>query len=391
MSVASFSRADLAERQASFTGLLAHPLVNPWTRPTLYALVTRHEHTIDLWCARLGYRLVRIDQCFRLRRTPIDGQVTLPAGQPPPRRPLVLALLVAAILEDHRQDSVTLQEISDAVRHFAAANGFAPYDPEHRSHRVALFDGVRLLVDHGVLDQRTSRVDLLDTWERTGSGIGAGYLIHRDALVLLVDTRDVQLSLEPQERTDDTRGQRMLRSLIETQALHPLALDESDRAYLGAQRRRLLDQAEEMTGGTVEPRADAWVLVLPSDQGLDPELAVSFPEATAADWVALALLDAAGRSATTEPDGRRRCSGATVTELAAALHAEHAAQLTLALKESSVAIREAAEERLIQAGLLSIETGHWLLEPEAGRFRSADLQVPLAAVAAPPALLEVDA
>lgn len=389
MSLASFGRADIAERQAAFTGLLAHPLVNPWKRPTLYALVTRHERTIDLWCARLGYRLVRIDQCFRLRRTPIDGRVAVPPGRPRPRRPLVLALLVAAILEDQRQDSVTLQEISDAVRHFAAANGFAPYDPEHRSHRVALFEGIRLLVDHGALDQLTSRADLLDTWERTGSGIGAGYLIHRDALVLLVDTRDVQLSLEPQERTDDTRGARLLRSLVETQALHPLSLDESDRTYLTAQRRRLVDQAEEMTGGTVEPRADAWVLVLPSDQNVDPELAIGFPEATASDWVSLALLDAAGQRATTEPDGRRRCADATVTERARALHAEHASQLTVALKESAVAVREAAEDRLTDTGLLSVEAGDWLLAPEAGRFRSADLQVPVEA-AASAALLEVD-
>ena len=92
MSVTSFSRADLAERQRAFTGLLAHQLVNPWTRPALYALITRHEHTVDLWCARLDYRLVRIDQCYRLRRSPIDGQVVAPLGSAPPRRPLVLAI-----------------------------------------------------------------------------------------------------------------------------------------------------------------------------------------------------------------------------------------------------------------------------------------------------------
>ncbi len=164
MSVTSFSRADLTERQAAFTGLLAHPLVTPWVRPELYALVHRHERTIDLWCARLGYRLVRIDQCFRLRRSPIAGRTALPRGVPPARRPLVLALLVAAILEDHRQDSITLQEISDDVRQFAAANRFATYDPEHRSHRVALLAAVRLLVVHGVLDQRTFRGELLEAW-----------------------------------------------------------------------------------------------------------------------------------------------------------------------------------------------------------------------------------
>lgn len=121
MSVMSFSRADLVERQSAFNGLLAHPLVTPWTHSNLYRLIHRHEHTLGLWCARLGYRLVRIDQGFRLRRVPISGSVAAPRGLPGPRRPLVLALLVAAVLEDYRQDSITLQEISDALRHFAAA------------------------------------------------------------------------------------------------------------------------------------------------------------------------------------------------------------------------------------------------------------------------------
>ena len=146
MSVMSFSRADLAERQAAFTGLLAHPLLAPWTDPVLCRLVLRHEHTLEVWCARLGYRLVRIDQCFRLRRSPLDGLAASPRVTPPPRRPLVLALLVAALLEDHSQDSITLQEISDTLRHFAAANRFVPYDPDHRSHRVALVAAVHLLV-----------------------------------------------------------------------------------------------------------------------------------------------------------------------------------------------------------------------------------------------------
>ena len=377
MSVMSFSRADLAERQAAFTGLLAHPLLAPWTDPVLCRLVLRHEHTLEVWCARLGYRLVRIDQCFRLRRSPLDGLAASPRVTPPPRRPLVLALLVAALLEDHSQDSITLQEISDTLRHFAAANRFVPYDPDHRSHRVALVAAVHLLVAHGVLDRRTLREELLQAWERTGGGIGAGYLIHRDALVLLVDTRDVHLALEPADSPDDTRGQRILRQLVETQALHPLSLTDAERTYLGSQRRRLIDQAEEMTGGTVEVRSDAWVLVIPSDQGLDADLVVAFPEATAADWVALALLDWAGSDALVLPDGRRRCPGRVVDELADRLHTEYAGQLTIALRESAGAVREAAETQLTAAGLLSVaESGDWLLQPEAGRYRSAELQLP---------------
>jgi len=376
VSTTSFSRADLTERQTAFTGLLAHPLVAPWTNPTLYRLVHRHEHTLHVWCARLGYRLIRIDRCFRLRRSPIEGRTATPRTTPPQRRPLVLALLAAAILEDHRQDSITLQEISDDVRHFAAANRFVAYDPEHRSHRVALLAGVRLLIAHGVLDQRTHRGELLDSWERTGGGIGAGYLIRRDALVLLVDTRDVELALHPIEAGEAARGQLILRELIETQALHPLELDAGLATYLNSQRRRLVDQAEEMTGGTVELRSDAWVLLLPSDQSVEPGLVIDFPEATAADWVALAMLEAVGRRGGVQPDGRRHCPGSVVAGLAADLHAEHAQRLTVALRESAEVVRTAAENQLQSAGLLQVDAaGDWYLQAEAGRYRSADLQV----------------
>lgn len=389
MSVASFSRADLTERQAAFTGLLAHPLVAPWTQPALYALVHRHEHTLAVWCARLGYRLIRIDQCFRLRRSPIEGRTAIPRESPPARRPMVLALLVAAILEDRRQDSITLQEISDDVRHFAAANRFGAYDPEHRSHRVALLAGVRLLIAQGVLDQRTHRGGLLESWERTGGGIGAGYLIRRDALVLLVDTGDVQLALDPVKAGENARGPLILRELVETQALHPLELDGGLSAYLNSQRRRLVDQAEEMTGGTVELRSDAWVLLLPSDQGVDPDLVIDFPEATAADWVALALLEAVGRVGEAQPNGCRNCPGAVVTELAGGLHAEYAQRLTVALRESADAVRTAAETQLQSAGLLVVDDlGAWHLQPEAGRYRSADLQLAPTPTPAPQSLFE---
>lgn len=268
-------------------------------------------------------------------------------------------------------------------------NRFAPYDPEHRSHRVALVDAVRLLCLHGVIEQRTARGDLLPTWEQTGVGIGAGYLIHRDALVLLVDTRDVQLVLEPAEHTGDTRGQQLLRELVETQALRPGSLTESEQAYLISQRRRLVDNAEEMTGGTVELRADAWVLVLPSDQGVDSALFVGFPEATAADWVALAMLDAVGRAASPLPDGVRRCPHEVVKQLAAQLHTEHAARLTIALRESPDAVSDTAESQLRSAGLLAVdESGAWLLQPESGRYRMADLQLPPARQPAPETLFE---
>lgn len=375
MTSLSFRAADLADKQTAFTGLLACPLVAPWVDPALYALVTRHERELETWSARLGYRLFRIDRCVRLRRPPLGGPPAYPAGRPPRRRPLVLALLVSAALEDQREDSVTLQELSDAVRRVSALHGLARYDPNQRGHRVDLVAAVRLLGSHGVLEQRTHRTDLLTSWEREGSGIGAGYTIHRDAMVLLVDTRDVGRTLVPEPPTTDTRGARLLRALVESQALYPLELDESDHSYLQSQRRRLIQQAEEMTGGVVEVRSDALVLVLPSDKGLAPALFVDFPEATAADWVALSLLD--GTIAASEPDavpGRRRCRSATVESLATQLHAHQRARLTVALREGPSAVRSAAEQQLEGAGLLTVSPdGDWMLPPTAARYRDAEL------------------
>ncbi len=390
MTALSFRAVDLAAKQTAFAGLLASPLVTPWTDPPLYALVTRHERDLETWCARLAYRLVRIDRSIRLRRTPVGGPPALGEGVPPRRRPLVLALVAAAALEDQHDDSLTLDDLSDAVRRTTGVHSLSPYDPTQRAHRVDLVAAVRLLVTHGVLEQRTQRADLLDSWERDGAGIGAGYVVHRDALVLLVDTRDAELALAGRPAAADSRGVRLLRALVETQALHPLELDDGDRGYLAGQRGRLIAQAEEMTGGTVEVRSDALVLVLPSDRGLPAELFVGFPEVTAADWVALALLDGAIAAAgPAEVPGRRRCPDAEVRRLATDVHDEFGPRLTVQLREGPDAVRAAAEQQVVAAGLVRVtEAGDWLIAPEAARYRDADLAAAPArhALAAPPLL-----
>jgi hypothetical protein len=138
----------------------------------------------------------------------------------------------------------------------------------------------------------------------------------------------------------------------------------------------------------VEVREDSIVLVLPSDRGLDASLFVGFPEATAADWVALSLLDSTIRAG--EPDaiaGRRRCSSAAVTGIASNLLAEHGSRLTVPLREGGVeAVRAAGEQKLVEAGLIEVTTeGDWVLKPEAARYRDAELTA--APVSAPPSTL----
>jgi len=378
MNITSFSRADLSEQQAAFTGLLAHPLVAPWTFPDLFRLVNRHQHRLDLWCARLNYNLLRIDQCFRLRRVPINGRLVVPTGTPPSRRILVLALLAAAILEDERQDSITLQDISDAVRRFSVVNQFRAYDPEQRPQRTELLGAVRFLVDQGVLEQRTQRADLIDTWQHEGLGIGAGYLIHRDALVLMVDTHDAELALGADaDPSSDNRSARILRQLVETQVLETDLLSSEDAAYLIAQRARLIDQVQEMTGGIVEVRRDAWLLVFPSDQGLDPSLLISFPEPTALDWAGLALLDSIIRISPAG-QGRRFVPDEQVDECATQLYDSEASHLTVSLKQSPAVLRQEVERRLADIGLIKVTDDGWTLLPVAARYRNAALERPTA-------------
>ncbi|MGO1488721.1 MAG: DUF2398 family protein [Arachnia sp.] len=397
MSLGAFSRTDVAAKQAAFLGLLQNPQATPWATPTLYRLVVRHESDLTRWATRLGYQLVRVDQTYRLRRTPLDGGVAMPQRHPAPRRPRILALATAAILEDQRVDSITLQEISDAVRQFIAVHDLLPYDPESRSQRRALVDGVQLLQEHGVLENRVATEEILNAWERQGVGIGGGYLIHRDALVQLVDTRNVELALHPSAPdVKATRYMRLLRELVETQALYPGWMSEEDQAYLTRQRSQLVDRVEEMTGGTVEVRADAWTLILPDDNEFARAANIAFPDTTADTWVALAMLDALIQccEATGVP-GQRRCSSQQVDDAAHTVHSNRGPQLTAALRESSTAVRQRAQYKLVEAGLLHIgEDGGWLLTPAAARYRDAELHTadrPAAVVEPMTALFEEDA
>ncbi|WP_028707412.1 DUF2398 family protein [Propionicicella superfundia] len=370
----SMRRADDADKQRAFLGLLSSQVVTPWSHPALYPLVHRHAATLTTWCGRLDYRLVHLDRCYRLRRVPLDGGVAVPDGEAPRRAVLLLTLYAAACLDDHHEDAITLQELSDVVRLATAGLGRWPYDPNLRPHRQSLIAAVRLLVGHGVLEPRTDE-QLVEGWERSGEGIGAGYLLHRDALMMLIDTGDVDLALARRgEPEDDTRGVELLRALVETQAILVDELPESSRAYLSGQRTRLASRAEEMTGGSVEIRSDAITLVLPADRDLPADLQVDFPSATTVDWVSLHLLEGAAREDT---GSFRVCPAEKVRRLATDLHASSSRHLTKALQESPSAVLVAAQERLTALGLLHVlSDGAWRLTPLAGRYRDADLSIP---------------
>ena len=367
----SMQRADDADKQRAFLGLLACQLVTPWSHPAVYPLVHRHAAALTTWSARLGYRLVHLDRCYRLRRVPIDGRVAAPVVEPPRRHVLLLALYAAACLDDHREDTITLQELSDVVRLATWGRGGWPYDPDLRPHRQGLVSAVQLLVGHGVLEPRTDE-QLIEGWERSGDGIGAGYVLHRDALMLLIDTGDVDLALARRSASaEDTRGVELLRALVETRAVLVDERTDEARASLVGRRAGLAARAEEMTGGTVDDIPDALTLVLPADRDLPASLQIDFPAATAVDWVSLRLLDSAAQTGT---ESFRVCPAGVMRQLAVRLHAESGKHLTKALQESPSAVLTAAEARLSALGLLRLlPNGAWQLTPLAGRYRDADL------------------
>jgi len=360
---------DHAEIQAALTGLLANPLITPWQHPELHTLVHRHAAVLEVWVKRLGYLLVGVNRCYRLRRPPIEGTVALPAVAPPSRGQLILALYAASCLEASVGESLTLQELSDGVAQLTRMGGGWSYDPNRRPDRQRLLAAVNLLIEHGVLEKRTSGT-LQSDWERTGAGIGAGYLLHRDALILLVDTNDIDLALARRgESSQDTREQELLRILVECQALYPGELPESHRDYLSRERGRVVERAEELTGGRVEVRSDALVLVMPASRELPDGLVCGFPDATTLDWVTLAMIDALCRGAR----GFHRVPAARVLAAAKDIHRSRGGQLTAALRESPEAIRDAVAERLVELDLLRIEAEDWIFTPAAGRYRDAEL------------------
>ena len=379
MSQASSARFEQPEQQQAFVGLLTRPLLTRQGDPELHTLVMRHRRLLGVWCQRLGYRLVGIGGAFRLRRVPLSGTVAVPAGPVPPRRELVLALVAAAALEDHTADAVTLQDLSNAVHELTGATGTGPYDVGRRSDRLVLLRAIERLVDVGVLERRTSASDLLRAWEEEGVGVGAGYVVHRDALVLMIDPHDAFLALGGESAPEeDTRGPRLLRQLVETQSLAVADLTPADAEYLFGQRGRLVSRAVEMTGATAEVRADAITLVLPSEGRFHGLATIGFPAATALSWICLWLLDAAAAASVpvTDRTGHRRCPTDVMDALARRLHGEAGDRLTAALRQSPGVVRAEAESELSDCGLLTVEAdGAWILTPAAARYREAALTI----------------
>lgn len=372
---------EVRDAQRAFVGLLAKPLVTPHTDAELYRLVVRRLKPVKESAQRLGYRVQRVGRAVRLVRPPAAGTVAFPPvpAQVVSRRVLSLACCLAACCEE-ASGTVTLQKLSDMVRDLIAASGVqvAPYDPEDRPQRKLLREASRLLEEFGVLRRRTRDETLLDEWTESGHGVGAGYDVDRDALLLLTspDVLEMAFATDPasEEQWAATRTMRHLRALIETPVVlyADLPAEEADALRMGRGLRA--NDVATMTGGHLEARTEGLVLVLTDDER--PATVADWPRARAADWVALLMADIAGRHGTRQPDGTVTLTSVQVDEVVDDLTGWRGDYMNNAQKQTPGTVRLDAQKQLVELGLLRVAgDGSWTLLPVAARYRDPDITI----------------
>jgi len=419
--VSPSSDSVLAAQQA-FVALLAQPLLTRSADPELYRELVRNRSAVRDRAARLGYRLTAHGRAFRLVREPRNGVVTAPTrpADGPGRRVLALALCAAAACEDSG-GALTLQRVSDLVRELTTVAGspVAAYDPDSRGARRQLTQAVRLLEQWRVVRRRTEE-RLLEEWADGRAGIGAGYDVDRDALVLLLDStvlRDAAdadadvpgcpgASAPVEDAVEDTvedavedtvadtvaeatverpgsdggsRTTQLLRALVETPCVCYADLDSADAELLRATRGLRVHEVEAMTGGVVETREEGMVLVFP-DEPPSP-VTVDWPRADTRSWVALLAADECGRVGRRLAGGTVHADAGQVAQVVAGLVDRHGPAMSRAVLDQADGVRQAVEHELGALGLLREDgDGGWLLSPVLGRYRDPSV---LGAAAAP--------
>jgi hypothetical protein len=166
-----------------------------------------------------------------------------------------------------------------------------------------------------------------------------------------------------------TRSQRLLRTLVEDTVLLYADLHPLDAEYARGQRSWLAGHAADMTGGTVEMRAEGMLLRLPPDRPASAAATVQFPAATAAPWFALKILDAATSGRLPDESGRITLGRIEVETTAERVFQDNYGALTKVMKESPAKMLGIAQQVLIGAGLIRETRPGWIVLPIAGRYR----------------------
>jgi uncharacterized protein (TIGR02678 family) len=430
---ATTSTAEEVSARLTFLGLLCQPLVTVDLDQLLFRAVVRHAKHIDTFCRRLGYRRTHHGGAIRLDRSPLLGTVTAPSRPPdfPTRRVLALTALLAAACEEV-EGGVTLVKLSDLVAEISANTdrNIRPYDPDLLTERRCLVKAASTLEFWGLLRKRATLVTDVTEWTENRSGIGAGYDVNRDALLLFVNPETLAVAAhqqaqleqaqleqaEPQAATeaagspvpdpvstaedtrtggtistqddpgadhDDspaaiwaaqrraTRVVRHLRAVVETPALLYSDLDPDEVDLARSQRGLRAGEAIAMIGGTVEARSEGLVWVTREDEC--PATMV-WPTAKTESWAALMTAHKAGRDGVRDSSGVVHLDSATVNDVLEDLTDWKGELFRRELREDPAGLRTAVEDTLRWVGLLKTTAdGSWRLSPVAGRYRDPEL------------------
>jgi uncharacterized protein (TIGR02678 family) len=322
--------SDRTARALAIRLLLRHPLLPAeiCERHHLpFAELARQADTLRRWFDDVtGWRLT-VDHrrgFARLDKRTGFGDITRPATSPRGsqrpfnRRRYTLLCLLLHTLENAGQQ-LTLRDLVDAVRTLTANSdtGIAPYNPQAHDERVAFIDAVLYLVSLGVLVEKDSRGDWINTPE---SGNALYHVDSRRLAHLLVTPHPAasahsaeQLFREDRygptaqptdasppswlidttilgdgphgtgstddsgvESTDEQRRlairHRIMRRLLDSPSLHYEDMSAEDSEYLRQTIRVVQDWCND-AGFSVERRAEGWALIDEDDLASD----IGFP------------------------------------------------------------------------------------------------------------------
>lgn len=186
------------------------------------------------------------------------------------------------------------------------------------------------------------------------------------------DVLGMALHPEPADEDEELSGTRTLhhlRALLETPQVAYADLPEADAEALRTARGLRAGDVAQMTGGTLEARAEGLLLVLTDDEQTPPTVA-EWPRPRAADWVALLAADQAGRDGTRLPDGTVYLTNAEVDAVIDYLVDDRGEYMNKPQKTVPGVVRRDAETLLTELGLLTVAVdGSWTLAAAAGRYR----------------------
>lgn len=369
---------DIADQQRAFTAMLAHPVLDRWRYPQLFAQVVHHRRPLTQWFKeRLNYDLVITESAARLFRRPLANTVVAPVRYGFPegwRRVLVLTVLAAAVAED-AEDLTTTQELSDRVRALTQRQDvdLQAYDPDRRSERAQFVKAVAMLVEIGVLrpadrDDEERRAG----WVGRSDAVGGAYQVDRHLLLRLIEPTALAAALGQIGEFAPAGGDefavsrhRVMRRLLELPVCLYADLTDADRAYLANQRNRIAEWCREMTGWVVEQRSEGIALIATDEEDTD----LPFPRLRALDFAGLMLLNELRQLA----DADRRINDEQVLHAAGEVRMRYPNALKKEL-ESDQAIKDQGLQLLAALDLVrrvddGSADGQWWLSPAAERFR----------------------